>query len=350
MTWNTWAIDGDVNTSVKHPASVARMLTYAAFEGQDGIIDPTDMRVLALDVPGTAVRIMPGAAAVRNRGNGAPKEMYAVELNGTADEVQISPTDAGGGRSDLIVVRVENPFIPGESFNLPANPEEGPYTSVRVIEDVPASTTDYYDLTPGTYGSITVSDTDSVLTLARVDIPASTGAITDGYLTDLRSMGQMGGRRIGEDAFAEIIWTEASYHFAGSDYTFYSDSTSFTSWPAYADWDVPIPEWATGADVFVIFNPMLHDSDVWGEARLLIGGEPFGSNPTVYDLNHTGGNSRENILVSGTYVIPPEIRGTKTNVKLQFKSLDSGLTGKLVSKRGTYVYVQMAFKRRPSFV
>src|SRR5690606_40000789 len=114
MTWNTWAIDGDVNTAVKHPASVARMLTYAAFEGQDGIIDPTDMRVLALDVPGTSIRVMPGSAAVRNRGNGAPKEMYAVELQGSADVVPVSSTDASGGRSDLVVVRVENPFVPGE--------------------------------------------------------------------------------------------------------------------------------------------------------------------------------------------------------------------------------------------
>src|SRR5690606_25309561 len=299
MTWNTWAIDGDVNTAVKHPASVARMLTYAAFEGQDGIIDPTDMRVLALDVPGPSIQVMPGSAAVRNRGNGAPKEMYAVELQGSADVIPVSPTDGGGGRSDLVVVRVENPFIPGEPFGLPTEPTEGPYTHVRIIEDVPSDCTDYYDLEPGTYGGLMVSDTDSVLTLARIDIPESTGTITQVMLKDLRSMGQLGGRRIGENFFAEIIWTEASVVTGNSNLT----SGSFTKFPStIPTWNVPIPEWATGADVICMVNPRI-SGYAYGEMRMAIGSSQIAV-PTTFDFDADSGVERPVFMVSGTYVIP----------------------------------------------
>src|SRR5690606_7811670 len=343
MTWNTWAIDGDVNTAVKHPASVARMLTYAAFEGQDGIIDPTDMRVLALDVPGTSIRVMPGSAAVRNRGNGAPKEMYAVELQGSADVVPVSSTDASGGRSDLVVVRVENPPVPGEPFGLPADPTEGPYTHVRIIEDFPSDCTDYSDLEPGTYGGLMVSGTDSMLTLARIDIPASTGAITQDMLKDLRSMGQLGGRRIGENFFAEIIWTEASVVNGSSNLT----SGSFVKFPAnIPTWQVPIPDWATGADVICMVNPRI-DGYAFGEMRMAIGNNAIAV-PTTFDYDTTGVD-RPVFMVSGTYVIPENVRGTVANIELQARTLQ-GNNATITANAGSYVYVQFAFKRNPIFV
>src|SRR5690606_22658368 len=322
------------------------MLTYAAFEGQAGISNPTDMRVLALDVPGASTRVVPGSAAVRHRGNGAPKEMYAVELQGSADVVPVSSTDASGGRSDLVVVRVENPFVPGEPFGLPAEPTEGPYTHVRIIEDVPSDCTDYYDLEPGTYGGLMVSDTDSVLTLARIDIPASTGAITQDMLKDLRSMGQMGGRRIGETAFAEVIWTEASHAHSG-DWIGTGSIGVWQDWPEEAEWQVPIPEWATGGDVLVILNPKC-TGDLFGNLQLDIGGQMIGI-PTVYDIDVGSGVVRESIIVSGTYVIPANIRGTVATMKLRAQP-QGGSTGTMTANNGTYVYAQVAFKRKPSFV
>src|SRR5690606_31486145 len=300
-------------------------------------------RVLALDVPGPSIRVMPGSAAVRNRGNGAPKEMYAVELQGSADTVSVSSTDASGGRSDLVVVRVENPFIPGEPFGLPTEPTEGPCTHVRISYDVPSDCTDYYDLEPGTCGGLMVSDTDSVLTLARIDIPESTGTITQDMLNDLRSMGQLGGRRIGEDFFAEVIWTEASIL---DTETVAGTGTSFTNWPNKV-WQVPIPEWVTGAVALVLFNPKLTDGNVWGEMKIDIGGADFGL-PTTYDFDFVGTNTLETMFISGTYVIPPEVRGTVANIRLRQRSMGT-YPGRLRTGVGTYVYIQLAFKRNPVF-
>src|SRR5690606_29355376 len=256
MSWNTWAIDGSDTVQVKHPASLARLQTYAAHQGTFGVIDPLDLRILAAEVPNTTVRVMPGAASVPCKAGNVRSQAYEVELT-EPDVIPITPTDAGGGRSDLIVVRVENPFLAGESYDLPDEPEEGPYTYVRVIQGVPSGTSDYYELEPGQYGNVLVSEYDSVITLARLDLPASTGTVQQSHLTELRSIAEPGGTRHGENTIEMNPWTESRVSGAPSNpdnphqrpgdsdpRILVSDGT-YKNWPPEASWEIAVPEWAT---------------------------------------------------------------------------------------------------------
>src|SRR5690606_35936337 len=125
---------------------------------------------------------------------------------------------------------------------------------------------------------------------------------------------------IGETAFAEVIWTEASRTDAG-DWVGTGTIGQWRHWPEEAEWVVPIPEWATGADVLVIVNPRTQGL-LYGNLQLDIGGEFIGI-PTIYDIyNQSGGVTRETIIVSGTYVIPPTVRGTRATMKLMAQPLE----------------------------
>src|SRR5690606_27022540 len=268
MSWNTWAIDGSDTVQVKHPASLARLQTYAAHQGTFGVIDPLDLRVMAAEVPNTTVRVMPGAASVPCKAGNVRSQAYEVELT-EPDVIPITPTDAGGGRSDLIVVRVENPFLAGESYDLPDEPEEGPYTYVRVIQGVPSGTSDYYELEPGQYGNVLVSPYDSVITLARLDLPASTGTVQQSHLTELRSIAEPGGTRHGENTIEMNPWTESRVHRGGPDSghnppsapdpSLLTPGTGYQNWPPEASWDLPIPEWATGAEIWIDVDAQLQE-------------------------------------------------------------------------------------------
>lgn len=114
MAFDTWAIDGDVTHDVLHAASAARVQTYAAFNGREGVVGATDLRVLELGTPGTSIRVMPGTAGILNRALGGTGEEYAVKLPSETN-VAVTATGGGGGRSDLVIARVENPFKIGRA-------------------------------------------------------------------------------------------------------------------------------------------------------------------------------------------------------------------------------------------
>lgn len=354
MVWNTWAIDGDVNTQVKHPASLARLQSFVAFESVEGVVNPLDMRVMALDVPGTAIRVMPGAGAVLNRAAGVQSQAYTVELAGGPDEKQVTATDSGGGRSDLVVVRVENPFLAGENFGLPPDPSSGPYTYVRIIPGVPPGTIDYHQLTPGTYGDVTVSSTDSAITLARIDIPASTATIQQSYIKDLRSMAQMGGRRADEEIVESNPWIEVEKHV--DDRILYASDTSYKIWPSDINWRIPVPEWATAMECIVQIDAFMRDAPtgtptgVFGDCLPVINGSSDGYTPTTFDWNwvKTGGAQIVPIRVLGTLPIPAALRGTIITFRVKARMRNS--EGCLLEAGGnTYSTGTFQFKKYPVY-
>src|SRR5690606_51810 len=354
MAWNTWAIDGDNNVQPKHPASVARLQTYVAFQGCEGVVDPLDLRVMAQPTPNTTIRVMPGAASILNRATGVRSQAYAVELT-EPDTLPVSPTDSSGPRSDLVVVRVENPFLAGESFDLPPNPEDGPYTHIRIVQGVPNNTTDYYDLNPGTYGSVTVSPTDSVITLARIDLPASTATVQQSHLRELRSMAEPGGRRVGEEIIESNPWFENTVSSVPQNATppgnnnahILPSNGTYKFWPPEADWTLPVPEWATGAEVWIDADCQSRDGDVWGDAVLAINGQTV-SAPVQFDINYTGNPANETVKFRGTIAIPPELRGTRARFQMRARST-SNVSGRLWAKWWTYSTLMVQFKKYPVY-
>lgn len=294
-----WFVGG----GAQHSPEVARLLAYAATSGAEGIVAPEDLKVAPLDVPGGAVRVLPGAALVLNRAAGGGQQTYVARLP-EADQVEIASTGSSGGRSDLIVAQIEDPFLPGEPWPEPDDPTVGPYVGTEVIPNVPAGTTRLQDV-PGYEGR-------SAITLARVDLPSSTGTVTAGMITDLRKVAVPRERTevramnvLGDDKY--IITAESEPPNGGQ------------TWPAQAEdigIEIDIPEWATVVKVIAIWGGVaMPAGDVYGRfwVQVARSSNPnnFKTERAGYNSNNKGEFSRETWLVSDTKPIPAVLRGTR---------------------------------------
>lgn len=259
MAWDSipWFVEGTATGE-----ETLRLIASAAVCGGEGIVSPADLLVSALDAPASAVQVAPGAMiAQRRAAAGGGSQAYAARMP-TSESVDIEPTSADGPRSDLIIARVEDPFG-GETWPEPEDPTVGPYVFTRVISDVPAGTTSILD----------VADDYTAITLARVDMPASTSAITAGMVTDLRQLA-----RPQTHTFRKYLagpWTTPDDVGAITD--------GWDGFPLGATWTEKIPAWATHATVHVIITNLLHPNatEARGQLRVSLGdqhgmGMPFG--------------------------------------------------------------------------
>lgn len=170
-----WALNGPIPTDVE---DALRML-FTATGGAEGIGDTPDLRVLPLAPAGQGVRVTTGTALIRSRYGSATNQSYQGALT-TERAITTTQTPSNKGRSDLIVMRVEDPYAANSSWPLPADPDTYDGFPIRVIEGVPAGTTRLQDIS--TYRNHTA------VTLARIDIPAGTATITAGMIKDLRML------------------------------------------------------------------------------------------------------------------------------------------------------------------
>lgn len=311
MTWDSvpWMVGGGAH----HSVNVARNVSYAAFGGREGIVNPPDLEVRELAVPGTSVRVLPGTCGILNRAAGARDEMYVGRLP-VEDTVAIAATTAGSGRSDLIVARVEDPHLAGEPWAAPADPETGPYIYTRVISNVPASTTTAHELGLG----------HSMVALARIDLPPSTGTVTQDMIVDLRLMGQTRVHR--------------EFNLVAPSETETLTTSSFTNWPDEANFTLDVPEWATDVKVRAFLAGIKYGGDgdnngsgwnVNGELRIQIGqqsGDANYSQATQYNMSVDSGRDRGVLMCGAPKMdIPLDLRGTRTTIRIEGKKI-SGST------------------------
>lgn len=347
-----WAVGGGAVNS----EALARMIPYFMFGGQEGILQKSDLQVQALATPGTSIRVAPGGYSVVGRGSGQQYESYLGKVT-TEDVVPISAT-GGSGRSDLVIARIEDPNISGEPWADPGDVQVGPYAFTRIIENVPSTTRSVRQL----------GNNFSAITLARIDIPSSTGTITQGMIKDLRSLcnpvtGSAPEPTIpcpeNEDTpeVTEKLWTDAKANVEDCPVLTNSYTGSWVNWPAPADWIIPVPSWATGADVLLIFANLEYDNDIWGDARVQItngGSTNIYMGSSMYDVNYHGGPGPERIpiVLAGTMgPFPAAIRGKNTRFRTQFK-LRAGSpthTGHLSLSSGTTLYMSVNFKQFPIY-
>lgn len=233
---SVWAID-----EVDVPAAVARNVAYVGIAGADGVIEPGGLRVQPLAVPGNRVRVLPGAASVLNRYPGGSQQAYAL-YGPVQEEVPITATGSGGGRTDLIIARVRDPEF--ETTGAPG-------ATYEKIEGVPSNVTaDYVD-----------SLTYPALALAKVALPPSTSTITAGMITDLRSLARPRSQKL--NYFSQVA----------SEQDLTAVSPAFQDWPASFQPSVPVPKWATHADIKVTLTGIYAiTAAVAGVTRLTLGG------------------------------------------------------------------------------
>jgi len=306
MAWDSvpWFIGG----GAQHSPEVARLLAYAATSGAEGLVEPGDLKVSALSVPGASVNIAPGAALIRNRAAGGTSQTY-VARNPIQDTVKIAAT-SGSKRSDLIVAQIEDPFMAGEPWQDPADPTVGPYIFTRVISNVPAGTQRLQDV-PAYAGR-------SAVTLARIDIPASTGTITNAMITDLRRVALPRSQR-------ELLQAQST----GGPSTTAVDplnTSTYKAWPRAASWEVEIPEWATHAQVRGdVQSYVLKVGNAVGTLRAAFLGQV--GRVSSFDENwggSSGQNTRNSLGFAHVFEVPAAMRGTTQTLRFEGKRDGAG--------------------------
>lgn len=289
-----------IQAPAEHSAEVARTLAYQAIGGKEGLARAGDLFVQALSVPGPAVQVLPGAAGILNRGSGGGGQAYVGRV-GSAVTVPIAATGSGAGRSDLIVFRVQDPQYGGD---VPASPEAGPYIFLDVISGVPAGTTRLQ--------SVPSHEADTAITLARVDLPASTGTVTAGMITNVAAVANPRRER------AQVVVYPTGATGEGRAIP----TSAYGPWPLIGSERpmVWVPEWAEQVIVRcdmagVTFSPGAGGKTGAGLRVAMSGATPGEHIAIIEDAASTA--NRENYFVVGTIRIPEALRGTWQMIEIQ---------------------------------
>lgn len=297
MAWEStpWFIGGGAD----HAPEVARLLAHASTGGAEGIVTPGDLKVRPLDVPGTKVRVAPGACLIANRYPGGARQTYA-GLNPAQHEVAVAATGSSAGRTDLVVARVLDPQYEGDP---PADPNAFDYIRTEIIEGVPANTQTARELNLG-YPAIE---------LARIALPASTGTVTAAMITDLR--------RLANPRSLRRLYT--IYGTGNRNVSGHGIPTSgYSSWPIRPDQrpTVWVPEWATHLNIVghysgVYFHRGADQEDTIAGIRTGFGSGTGENGILVEGIEEEAG--RKHYVVVGDHEVSPDRRGSLQLVNVQ---------------------------------
>ena len=290
-----------VGGGFEHSAEVMRAMLAAATSGAEGVVNAGDFKVQPLSVPGTAVRVAPGNALIRNSYGGGQAQTYACRA-GSQTEVPIEATGSAGGRSDLIVARIDDPTYDGGAFD-PATFEAARF---EVIRGVSSSQKNLKGLGLA-YPAIP---------LARIDIPASTGTVTASMITNLRSIAIPRTHR--------VLYVKPLVQDDG-DQELTATSEDGQYWPRVTTWRVDVPEWAQRVRIVGNIGGVLlrkGGGNAWGRIWTRIGGmsdpDGFNSQETSWDLPANAvGNVREAWMFGDDHAIPAGMRGRDVTLAMR---------------------------------
>lgn len=291
-----WFVGG----GAQHSPEVARLLAYAATNGAEGVVGVNDLKVRQLTQPGPQVRVALGAGLALNRSASSGQQTYVVRAP-SETVVDVASTGVGAGRSDLVIARVEDPYLAGSPYPDPPDVTVGPYVAARIVSGVPASTLRVQDV-PGHAG-------DTAVTLARLDIPGSTTNITDAMIVDLREM-----------AVPREHYELRAYAIVTDDTeTLTSEEPTYEVWPNAAanGWQkLHIPSWATRLRITMTWAGVLFPpGNVWGFVKVNIGGggtqtPPYMETQAIgFDGPNNSGNVRMTIVAADDISVPETMRG-----------------------------------------
>lgn len=301
-----------------HSPEIARMVLYAATRGGNGVVLPTDLKVLPLAVPGTKIRVTPGAFVALSRFANVSHQSYGGRFP-TETEVDITETDSFGPRSDMLIARVKDPQYPPFNAAPPVDRAIGPYVELFVVEGVSPTAETAAELNLG-YPAVE---------LARIDMPQSTGTVEAAYIKPLRKLVQP--RTWKETYSADPPWGILTQQ-------------AWTQFPNLAP-EMMVPEWATTAFVKVTLSGLSTQPAVQqaGQLRAELGGTVVKTVSFQYD-NDTTKNLRETLIIAGTIDVTAW-RGTKRAVRTM-GSRDPNTPGNLGIDSGSQVIYEVEFSER----
>lgn len=324
MTFNfaPWAIDG-----ARSAAGLARLASYAAGGGRSGVVNPSDLSVSALAVPGNGLRISSGGASVLNHYLSDPDEAYVVS-NPASHTVLAADMPSPQPSTSYYLVCVVigdpefnqtgHPFMPSG----PLAPEDAPdFQYVRVVI-VPCN--------PTTSSFEDLGYNYPAYALARLEIPPSTSTITNAMITDLRSLAKP--RESTRLLVAQPIPAGPGVGYVSTDWE--------TVWSP----QIQVPKWATYVESVGFINSIVHlDPELVGQTRLVIDG--YGGASSYHELPDTSG-AGERVSLSAVWAADVSgIAGTTVNVSLQVAKISG--SGSLQAYSDTTCIIDVRFSERP---
>lgn len=297
-----------------HSAEQFRAMVQDLARGSEGITAGTDLKVSQLGTPGGGVQIAEGSAVVRGRVS-AFQGTYSARNQG-AVTMSIASQGAGSGRSDMVILRVEDPQYEGT-----LNPATDQINYFQVISNVSSSAT-------------TIPGGLTGIPLARIDIPASTSTITNAMIVDLR---QIANPRRDRSQFVHSP-TSTSTAISNSNGTY----TYFSSEPG---WTVAIPTWASKAIITINLAQLKYSTAAFiGSLRATFGAS-LTLQAVILDDNQTA-IRRVTTFVSDTLTIPDAYRGTSQLLRVQATGT-TGNTGTVAVDSSTTFRYDVEFQEAP---
>lgn len=289
-----------------HSAQQFRMLIRDLSNGAEGITQGTDLKVSQLGTPGASVQVGDGSGVVRGRSNTFQGSYSVCNIGSTT--VSIAAT-GGSPRSDMLIVRVEDPQYEGT-----LNPATDAIAYFQVISNVSSSAT-------------TIPDGRTGIPLARIDIPASTSTITTAMIKDIRTIANP---RRDRQMFIHSP-ASMSTEITGSSGTY----TFFSTEPG---WNIAVPSWASKARIRIDgVGLRLSTANFNGAMRAIFGSSSLVVQAVVIDDNGGATVRRVNAHCADTLTLPDSYRGTTQLLRPSAAGL-AGNTGK-ISADGSSTFI-----------
>lgn len=246
-------------------AASLRRTAYASAGGNTSIVEPTAFKVTATTPASDKVLVYPGSAHLVSPH--ASGQAYTVTNNALA-EVAIPANGTSNPVTRRVVVAVQDPNQAG----MPADP--GAPDPLAYFQA----------------GTTTPTDRP-VLPCADITIPAQTGVITNGMLTDQRPF-------VGHEQSDRRMLFPAG--------TVTMSTGSYTSWPL-SGFGIDIPEWATHLDVVITLTGAQYSGSDMGRAgvRVVFNGASGQQNAQNGKIERAAGLGSMSVdtTVAGTFAL-----------------------------------------------
>jgi hypothetical protein len=299
----------------EHSAQQFRMLIKDLARDNEGVTTGLDLKVSALATPGAGVQVSDGSAVIAGKASTVQGSYAAYNIG--SDTVAVSAT-GGVGRSDMLVLRVEDPEYEGTR-----DPATDPIVFFEIVSNVSSSAT-------------TVPAGYSAIPLARIDIPSSTATITDAMIVDLRKVANPRRER-----------TLYQHFYSGSLVQLTGTSGTWQNFPSAVTWSIPIPAWAAKAKVVLTAAGLrLDDGNVFGGYTFLFGTKEAAQYVNIDD--NQGSVPRRNTLVTAdtlslTDTAGAAMRGTTQTLRLRMR-VNAGNVGKIGVDTATTFIADIEFE------
>jgi len=291
-----------------------RMMIKDLARDNQGVTTGLDMKVSALSTPGTGVQVSDGSAVIAGKASTVQGHYNAYNIG--SDTVSIAAT-GGVGRSDMLVLRVEDPEYEGTR-----DPATDPIVFFEVVSNVSSSAT-------------TVPSGYSAIPLARIDIPASTATITNSMITDLRKVANPRRER-----------TLYQYFYSGSLTQISGTSGTWQNFPSAVTWSIPVPSWAGKVKVVLTAAGIrLDDGYVFGGYTFQFGTKEAAQSVNIDD-NQGSGVRRQTFITADTLSLTDTagaaMRGTTVTLRPKMRC-NTGNVGKIGADTATTFIADVEF-------